>query len=212
MLNILFSLQFVWISLLVIVLSTATGLLCSVLHKQLLYITAGEWLIQHIYCPVAKVLLLMLMAFLLFPLIIEFTSYSNLAALFLHKDFLINMVNILFISSLLLSFIPVFSHPGIAMPLLGFIATALIFMHVIVIPGAIDISWIPSFSASSKIFILIVIGYMSCRWSTNQLSQWVDVRFNVSDSKGLVSDSIYLIFQMPVLLAYGQALQVQTAS
>lgn len=152
----------------------------------------------------------MLMAFLMFPLIIQSMTYSELFKLLTKPDFLINMVNILFLSSLLFSFLPVLSHPGVGMPLLGCIATALIFLHKIVLEQQLDISWLPSFNASIKIIIIIVITYLINRWLTRHVSEWVDHRFIVSDSKVLVADINHLIFQMPVVLAYGHSLKLQT--
>ena len=100
MIDILFSFQFIGIAILIIILSVALAFLCAQLHKQLLYIALGEWLMDHVYCPLAKVLLLMLMAFLLYPMIVVSASYSTLFALFFNHDFLVSMLNILFLSSL----------------------------------------------------------------------------------------------------------------
>lgn len=210
MFDILFSFNFVWISAVIIVLSTAVAYICIFLNKQFLYITAAEWLTEHVYCPVAKVLLLMLMAFLLFPLMIESTSYSQLFQLFFKPDFLINMLNILFFSSLLFTFLPGLNHPAFAMPILGCIATGLLFMHQVAIPAQIDFSWLPDGSAFLRIVFLMILTYMISHWMNETVSQWVDLKFMVTESKNLITDINYLIFQMPVVLAYGQSLALQT--
>ncbi len=210
MLNPLFSLQFFWIALAITVLSVGLAIFCSWLHQQLMANSAGEWLLEHVYCPLAKVLLLMLMAFLLFPLVVEQTRYSDLINLLMQQNFIINMVNILFVSSLLLSFLPAINHPAFAMPLLGCIAIGLIFMHQVVLPSFPEIEWIPAFGALVKIFILMVFSYLVGRWLSNHLSSWLDYKYNVTGSKELVTDINHLIFQMPILLAYGHSLQSQT--
>ena len=209
MIDILFSFQFIGIAILIITLSVALAFLCAQLHKQLLYIALGEWLMDHVYCPLARVLLLMLMAFLLYPMIVVSASYSTLFALFFNHDFLVSMLNILFLSSLAFSFVPVFSHPALAMPVLGCLATAILFMHHQLIPAGLDVSWLPASSASVKLLVLIFVCYLACRWLNELLSEWIDHRFIVTGSKGLVSDINYLIFQMPVVLAYGASLQGQ---
>ena len=84
MLDILLSLHFLWIVITIIVLSTLMAYACVWLHKQLLYIASGEWLTDHIYCPLAKVLLLMAFAFLFYPLIYNSASYSDILMLFLN--------------------------------------------------------------------------------------------------------------------------------
>lgn len=207
--DILFSLQFVWIALLIVALSILLALFCAFLLKQLLAMALGEWLVEHVYCPLAKVLMLMFMAFSLFPLIVESTSYSDLINLFMKYDFVMNMLNILFVSSLLVSFLPGFNHPALALPVLGCIAVGLIFLHQVVIPSMPDVHWIPPFATSVKIIVLIILSYLLTRWLTMQISTWVDYRFNITGSKPLIVDINYLILQMPILLAYGHSLQTQ---
>lgn len=209
MIDILFSFQFIGIVILVLLLSIALAFLCAQLHKQLLYIALGEWLMEHIYCPLARVLLLMLMAFLLYPLIVVTATYSELFNLFFEHDFIVSMLNILFLSSLAFSFAPVFSHPAVAMPVLGCIATGILFLHHRLIPAGLDITWLPASGASVKLLILIILCYLACRWLNEHVSEWIDHHYIVTGSKSLVSDINYLIFQMPVVLAYGAILQTQ---
>jgi hypothetical protein len=120
------------------------------------------------------------------------------------------MVNILFVASLLFAFLPIFNHPALAMPLLGCLAIGLIFFHQVVLPANIDIFLFPSLAISIKLLTLMIISYLICRWLTNKLSPWLDYHYNITGSKALVSDTSYLIFQMPIMLAYGQSLNVQT--
>ncbi|MBL7000798.1 MAG: hypothetical protein ISR73_13115 [Gammaproteobacteria bacterium] len=212
MFDILLSFQFVGICLLVTLLSTVLAYACIRLHKKLLYIAAAEWLMEHVYCPLAKVLLLMLMAFLLFPMIFTDISYSQLSQLFLQTSFLINMLNILFFCSLLFTFLPLLSHAAIAMPVLGCIATGLLFLHQIAIPSQLDFSWLPSSTAAGNILLLMLLTHLISRWLNNKVSEWVDLRFIVTGSKVLITDINYLIFQIPVVLAYGKGLTLQLAN
>ena len=205
----LFSLQFVVIAAMVVSLSIGFAFFCALLQKQLLYVAAGEWLLEHIYCPLTRVLLLMFMAFLIFPLIIQQIGYSDLLELILTQDFLLNMVNILFVSSLLMSFLPLINHPALAMPLLGCIAIGLIFLHQQVMPTSLQVSWIPGMAEFTRIVVLMVLSYLFSRWSTHHVSLWLDYRFNITGSRPLVQDIHYLILQMPILLAYGHSLQLQ---
>jgi hypothetical protein len=209
MLEILFSFQFAWITVVVTGLCILFALLCTYLQKQLLTIEIGDWLLEHIYCPLAKVILLMFMAFLLFPAIVDSTGYRDLIHLFTQWDFVISMLNILFIGSLLLTFLPAINHPAIAMPLLGCIAIGLIFLHQLVIPHESEVEWIPAFTVSVRIVLLIVFGFLVIRWMTHHLRLWLDYHFNISGNKALVMDTLYLIFQLPVLLAYGHSLHTQ---
>jgi len=211
MFDILLSFQFLGICLLIIALSTALAYACILLHKQLLYIAAAEWLMEHIYCPLAKVLILMLMAFLLFPMIFIDISYTQLVQLFLQSSFLISMLNILFFSSLLFTFIPILRHAAIAMPVQGCIATGLLFLHQIAIPAQLDFNWLPSATAAGNILFLMLLTHLISRWLNNRVSEWVDLRYIVTGSKALITDINHLIFQIPVVLAYGKGLTLQLA-
>jgi len=175
-------------------------------------VALGEWLLEHVYCPLTRVLLLMFTAFLIFPLIVHKTSYSGLIELLLSADFLVNMVNILFVSSLLLSFPPAIRHPALAMPLLGCIALALIYRHQTVVPNAVQISWWPELGILIRILTLMLLTYVFSRWSTHHISLWLDFRFNVTGSRHLVLDIHYLILQIPIMLAYGHGLIRQNAT
>jgi len=210
MFDILFSFNFIWIAALIIVFATATAYFCLFLHRHLLYIPAAEWLTEHIYCPIIRVFLLILMAFLLFPLIIENTSYSQLFQLFYQPDFLINMVNILFLSSLIFSFIGILNHSAVAMPILSCIATGLFYQHQVAIPAHVEFSWLTGGSVFGKILLWMILIYMSSRWLSETISEWIDLRFMVTDSKNLISDINYLVLQMPIVLLYGHSLVLQT--
>lgn len=211
MFDILFSFQFIGIAFLLIVLSIAIAFACTLLHKQLLYTPAGEWMIEHIYCPLSKVLLMMLMAFLLFPLIETTTRYGQLFELFSQEDFVIDMMNILFFGGLLLSFLPLLSHSALATPILGCIASGLLFLHHVAIPAQIEFNWLPSANALSYIATLMLLTYLLNRWLSERVSEWIDQRFIVTGSKVLVSDINTLILQIPIVLAYGHSLTLQLA-
>lgn len=206
MLDIFFSLQFVWISCVIIVLSIVIGFFCAFLHSQLLQVTAGEWLVEHIYCPVTKTLLLMCMTLLLFPLLVEGIEYQQVMELFITREYLTNMMNILLVSSLIFTFFPLLNHPAAAMPLLGCIAIAILLNSYLYIPGQQDINFLPDIASFWKILFLIIISYWANRWIIDQVSSYIDHRFIVSGSKTMVSDISYLILQIPVMLAYAHSL------
>lgn len=209
MLNSVFSFQFIGITFVLITLSIGLAYLCTFLQKQLLYIAAGEWLLEHIYCPVGRVLMLILMVFLLMPMMQQQQSYTEISQLFFETDFLISMMNILFLSSLVFSFLPLLSHPALGMPILGCMSTALFFQYSIVLPESIEFDWLPEFDEVLKLMVLALILYFLTNWLNNKLSEWADHRFIVTGSKEIISDINFLIFQIPIILAYGQTLALQ---
>lgn len=206
MLDIFFSLQFILISCLIIALSIVIGFFCAYLHNHLLQVAAGEWLVEHIYCPITKTLILMCMTLLLFPLIVEDVNYQQVMDLFVERQYLTNMMNILMISGLVFSFFPLLNHPALAMPVLGCIATAILLNSHFTLTPEQTVSFIPDLHNLMKILALIILTYWANRWIIDKVSSYIDHRYIVSGSKTMVSDVSYLILQIPVMLAYAQSL------
>ena len=209
MLEILFSLTFLAIVLLIIVLSVGIGYGCALIHKHLMYSSAGEWLVEHIYCPLARVLLLITCAFLLLPLIHTTTSYGDLLTVFFLQDFLINLVNILFASSLIISFLPVLNHPSVALPILSCIAITLLFQHHLASPRGIELNWVSDIAVIGKMLFIAIATGLAARWLNREIAEWADNKFIVTGSISMVSDINYLILQIPIVLAYGASLAAQ---
>lgn len=212
MFDLLFSLQFVWISSCIIALSILIGFLCAYLQSHLLQLTAGVWLVEHIYCPLAKTLILMCMTLLLFPLMVKGVGYTQVSELFVDTSYLTNMMNILFVSGLLFTFFPLLSHPAVAMSGLGCIATAILLYSYYNPAPQQDFSFLPDIQDSLKILILIIASYWANRWVIDQISTYIDNRYIVTGSKALVSDISYLILQIPIMLAYAHSLHRQFES
>lgn len=209
MLNSVFSFHFIGISVVLIAMSIGLAYLCALLQKELHYITAGEWLLEHVYCPVARVLMLIFMVYLLMPMMLQHQTYSGLFELFFKPDFLISMVNLLFLSSLIFTFIPGINHPALSLPILGCMSTALFFEHSVMLPEEVEFDWLPALDEVFKLFILAIVIYLLTRWLNDKLSEWADHRFLITGSKELISDINFLIFQIPIILAFGQGLALQ---
>ncbi len=206
MLDIFFSLQFIWICCLIAALSIAIGFFCAYLHSHLLQVSAGEWLVEHIYCPITKTLILMCMTLLLFPLIVETADYQQVMDLFVERQYLTNMMNILMVSGLIFTFFPLLNHPAVAMPVLGCIATAILLNSYFTLSSEQVVSFVPGFRNLLKILVLITLSYWANRWIIDRVSSYIDHRYMVTGSKTMVSDVSYLILQIPVMLAYAQSL------
>ncbi len=206
MFDILFSFSFIWIALVIAVLSLALSYFCFFLQHHFQAVILAEWLSEHVYCPLLRVFLIMVMAFLLYPLMMPDSDYEQLAGLFLEHKFLVNMLNILFLASLLFSFLPLLSHPAIGLPLLSCIATGIFFKHQYALPHGLEFHAIPSPLIAVKIIALMLLSYWITGWMNRRIAQWLDLKLMLSDSENLVADINYLIFQMPIVLAYGQGL------
>ena len=206
MFDIFFSLQFAWISMFIFALSIGVAFLCARLHQQLLQVFAGEWLVQHIYCPLLRILVLVAMTLLLFPTMVSTTSYSDLTGLFMDQAYLTNMVNILMVTGLLITFLPLLNHPAVAFPTMGCIATAILFNRYFNPTGTENFSLLPLPGQAVKILVITIVVYWLGRWMIQHLSTYFDRRYIVSGSKVVVTDIVYMVMQIPVMLSYAQGL------
>jgi hypothetical protein len=179
--------------------------LCARLHQHLLQAIAGQWLVEHVYCPLARMLVLAATTLLLFPAMVS-VDYSEIGPLFADRQYLTDMVNILMVSGLLISFFPLINHPGIGLPLLGCIATAILIKRWGDVHSITGFSLMPGTSTVIKLLLLIGVAFIAGRWLINQLSVHIDQTYMVTGSRVIVTDVVYLIVQIPVILAYAHAL------
>ena len=206
MFDIVFSLQFVWITLLIGVLSVAAAFLCVRLHNHLMQAFAGEWLTQHIYCPLIRICILVCMTLLLFPMMVPSASYAEMAALFTDQSYLTRMVNILMVTGLLLTFFPLLQLPALSLPIMGLVATAILIDRVYADLLTDVFTLFPTAGDAIKILALMIGVYWVGRWLIEQLSTYVDHRFIVTGSRLVITDIVYLILQIPIMLAYANSL------
>ncbi len=126
--------------------------------------------------------------------------------LFVERQYLTNMMNILMVSGLIFSFFPLLNHPALAMPVLGCIATAILLNSYFALTAEQVVNFIPDLHTLMKILALIIATYWANRWIIDKVSSYIDDRYIVTGSKTMVSDVSYLILQIPVMLAYAQSL------
>lgn len=164
------------------------------------------WFLEHIACPIIRIGVLLIIVSLLYPSTgVESSTLGFWQVLFQHNH--INAtINILFFGSLVLSFIPILSHPVFTLPLQSCLSIALVFSWqyapvLYEIPGSSP-SLVPSISGWIKIVLYMTAAYFVTRHSSIVVARWIDRKMEVTGSIRLVSDSIYLVLQIPVILSY----------
>lgn len=164
------------------------------------------WFLEHIACPIIRIIVLLIIVSLLYPSTgAESSTIGFWQVLFQHNH--INAaINILFFGSLLLSFLPVVSHPVFTLPLQSCLSIALVFSWqyapvLYEIPSS-NPSLLPAIGDWIKIVLYMATAYFVTRHSSVVVARWVDKKADVVGSIRLVSDSIYLVLQIPVILSY----------
>jgi len=186
-------------------LSLLLGMFCAWLERHFDGISVSEWLLDHFYCPAGRVLLLILATLLLWPQIDPRLDYAQMLHLLGDDEFLINSLNIIFLSSLVLSFIPLLGHPAIGLPILSALATAVVARHVL--PELPDPArWWPDAGTALKLLVVAAGGHLGVRSLAGRWSRAYDDHFLVEGSIRLFNDWLYLLLQVPLILIYGAGL------
>lgn len=188
---------------LIILVSVTGGIsLCFYLLRQVQDSPPTVWFLEHIGCPLIRVLILLIVVSQVYPAIDGQSSSLDFWRALGEGQALRDIVNILFIAGLLLAFLPLVSHPMCALPLQGMLTIALVFDWQYGSQGA-SLSLLPSPGALLKIAAWMALAWLLTRELSIPLAHKLDRALAVSGSIRLISDALYLLLQIPVMLIYG---------
>ncbi len=194
-------------TILITVLAVSIGTtLCFRFLAQAREVDSPTWGIEHLLCPILRVLVLLVIVSQIYPAVDASTSSLEFWFVLVQGGLFSDLINILFFAGLALSFLPVVSHPVIALPVQSLLTVALVFHWQY--QDAVEISslW-PSLVNIFKILIYMAGAFFITHLTANHLARWLDSRFSVEGSILLVSDAIYLVLQIPVILFYCYSLR-----
>jgi hypothetical protein len=182
--------------------------LCFWLLHMAREVDSSVWILEHVICPIIRIIVLLGVVSLVYPAIDDqSTSFEFWRVLWQQGGFN-DLLNILFIAGLLLGFIPWLSHPVFALPIQSVLTIALVFSWQYAdLAGVVTL--LPSPALLLKIFGYMLLAYMVTRESSVALSRRIDRSLAVAGSIRLVSDAIYLVLQIPVMLIYCSYLKAQ---
>ncbi len=197
-----------WIILVTLFCVVAAAGLCYYLIYQAREVATTRWVLEHVFCPLTRLLVLLIVTSLVYPAVDAASGSADFWRLLADSNQGRDLVNLLFFGGLALAFVPVINHPLFVLPLQSMLTIALVF-HWQYIEAEASISLFPSLLTLLKIFIYMLLAYFVTREASIRLSRWIDNRFTIEGSIRLVSDMIYLPLQIPVMLIYGGYLQAQ---
>ncbi len=166
------------------------------------------WYAEHVLCPLLRVILLLIVVSQVYPAIDSETTSLDFWRHLGERQQLQDIVNILFFGGLLLAFIPFVNHPVFALPMLSMLTIALVFHWQY---GADSPSLWPSLLTLLKIVAYMLLAWLITRELGIRLSRKIDRWLVVSGSIRPLTDSLYMLLQIPVMLIYGGYLAAQTA-
>ena len=200
-------------NLLWIVLVTATSVilgtgLCFWLIDRAHEVDSPTWIFSSILCPIIRIMVLFVIVSQVYPAVDANAASTGFWSILFQQGQFNHLINILFFAGLLLSFVPLLSHPVFALPIQSLLTIALVF-HWQYSDSIASLQLFPSMATILKITIYMLLAYYVTRESSRYISRALDTRFAVSGSIRLVSDAIYLVLQIPVMLVYSSFLKLQ---
>ena len=198
---------FATILLTLVSVGAGTSLCYWLLHKAH-DVDSSLWILEHIVCPIIRVIVLLIIVSLVYPTIDDASTSLEFWQVLGQQDQFNNLINILFIAGLLMAFLPVLSHPVLALPIQSMLTIALVFSWQNADNGQ-AVTLMPSMATLLKIFGYMLMAYFVTRESSILASRWADRRFALDGSIRLISDAIYLVLQIPVMLIYCSYLKAQ---
>ena len=200
-------------NLLLVILITATSVmlgtgLCFYLMYHSREVDSTVWVLEHIICPVMRIIVLLIVVSQVYPAIDENSTSLDFWRILSQQGQFTDIVNILFVAGLALSFIPLLNHPVFALPVQSILTIALVF-HWQYLDRIASPVLFPSAATLLKIVVYMALAYYVTREASIPLSRWVDRKLVVSGSIRLVSDAMYMTLQIPVMLIYCSFLESQ---
>jgi hypothetical protein len=196
-----------WVILVTVTSVSLGAVLCLWLLHRARAVDTTVWTLEHIFCPIIRIVVLLLVVSQIYPVIDDNTTSTDFWRALAQGQFS-NLLNILFLAGLLLSFIPLVSHPLIALPLQSMLTVAFVF-HWQYAESIEVAQLLPSMATLLKVLACMLLAYLVTREVSIYLSRWIDSRMDVSGSIRLVADAIYLVLQIPVILIYCGFLKLQ---
>ena len=202
-------------NLLLVILITATSVilgtgLCFFLIYKAREVDSTIWVLEHIICPIMRIIVLLIVVSQVYPAIDENSTSLDFWRILGQQGQFSDIVNILFLAGLALSFIPLLNHPVFALPVQSILTIALVFhwQYLGTIPSLV---LFPSTATILMIVVYMAMAYYVTREASIPLSRWLDRKLVVSGSIRLVSDALYMTLQIPVMLIYCSFLKNQLA-
>ena len=109
-------------------LSVGAGtILCFWLIYHAREVNTSVWVLEHVVCPIIRIVVLLIVVSQVYPVIDSDTGSVEFWKLLGQAGLFNDLINILFFAGLLLSFVPLVSHPVFALPVQGILTIAVVF-------------------------------------------------------------------------------------
>jgi len=167
-------------------------------------VAPSHWLIEHVIIPAARTLALVSFILLAYPVLFGVESALPIGELLAAGQLrLTNLVNVVFLLSLLLPLIPVFSRwPAFVLPIQGIAAATMVFRWWAPTQPEIDIHFWPGIATVLSLLVFAFVTHEIAKQLSHQLEKKIDAIIEHEGSGQLIYRTVVMIMQVPVILLY----------
>ncbi|MEX2524133.1 MAG: hypothetical protein WD750_04180 [Gammaproteobacteria bacterium] len=169
------------------------------------------WKWEHIGMPLLRTALMLAFILIAYPILFGLTDAPPLIELFARDGMRLNyLFNLIFIVTLILPLTPVIGEwTELVLPLQGIAASLLLFSWLADAAGVEPVRYWPGWNTVFMVLILAMITHWLATALAKSLGGWLDRCFNVTHAGELVSRSLVLFLQYPVIVVFCQGLGKQ---
>lgn len=166
---------------------------------------------DNIGMPLYRALVIAIFVLSTYPIIFGIEQAPELSKLMALGDGrVIDIVNVLFLISLLFPFIPVIGkQTGLILPIQAIACCIMIFSWLAQYHNLNDYHVVPKFSVILLIILLSALTYYIAQWLAHEFGASLDRKFNLDGCQELIAPSIILFLQIPAILIYSFSLGAQ---
>jgi len=174
-------------------------------------VAPSHWLMEHVIIPAARALALVSFILVAYPVLFGVASALPVSELLAAGQLrLTNLVNVVFLLSLLLPLIPVFSRwPAFVLPIQGIAAATLVFHWWADTQPQVEIHFWPGATTVLGLLVFAFVTHEIAKQLTHQLEKRVDGIIEREGSGRLIYRTVVMVMQVPVILLYTLSLGQQ---
>ncbi len=187
-----------------VVLSVLLELLAMRLLDAVVEIAGTHWIFQHLLIPAARALSLVAFILLSYPVLFGAVSAPPLGELLAAGSLrLTTLMNVIFLTSLLLPMVPVFSRwPALVLPIQGITAASLMFHWWATTQPGVEIQLWPGGYVFASLIGWAVLTHEAAKLLSHRLAKYLGTLLNRQGMDKLLYRSVIMILQVPVILIY----------
>jgi len=170
-----------------------------------------QWNWDHIAIPLLQVALMVLFIFIAYPVIFGIKDAPSIFLLLSSGKLRINnLINLLFILTLLFPLIPVIGNwRELILPLQGIVASMIVFSWLAHALQIEHINYWPGFDIIGYVILVAIVTHWLAVTISQQIGHKFDEAFDIADSGSLFARCLIIFMQSPAILLVSRALGQQ---